>query len=259
MKKIIGLVLAAVMVICTNLVVVAGTVDVNKMDKVVIKCLLDDGTVQSQELINTDPSSNLMEKAVKYAISCFWGTDYNVKEVLSINDIPLKDTQFSQYAGVIDKSIKGQAYSNTPSTIERVEENESKSIKDTIKFSEKISIKINGIPVKFDVAPYIKDGRTMVPFRAIFEALGAEVSYDFTNTNSKVLWGIRTINGEKIRVDMKIGSKTAVKTGTGSITMDVSPEIKESRTFIPARFASELLGATVDWKADTREVVITLK
>lgn len=41
--------------------------------------------------------------------------------------------------------------------------------KDTIK------VKVNGKPIIFDIAPIIKDGRTLVPLRYIFEALGAEV------------------------------------------------------------------------------------
>jgi hypothetical protein len=39
-----------------------------------------------------------------------------------------------------------------------------------------ISVLINGKTTNFDVPPQIENGRTLVPLRAIFEALGAEVN-----------------------------------------------------------------------------------
>jgi len=41
--------------------------------------------------------------------------------------------------------------------------------------ADEIKVFLNGVEIKFDVAPYIKT-RTMVPFRAIFEALGVDIS-----------------------------------------------------------------------------------
>ena len=43
---------------------------------------------------------------------------------------------------------------------------------------EEISVFVNDERVSFDVAPTIINDRTMVPVRAIFEALGAEVRWD---------------------------------------------------------------------------------
>ena len=49
--------------------------------------------------------------------------------------------------------------------------------------SQPITLTVNGVVVKTDVAPQIIDGRTIVPIRAVAEALGAEVSwYPATNT-----------------------------------------------------------------------------
>ncbi len=41
-----------------------------------------------------------------------------------------------------------------------------------------ISVTINGDKLSFDVPPVIENGRTLVPVRVIFEALGAEVTYN---------------------------------------------------------------------------------
>ena len=36
----------------------------------------------------------------------------------------------------------------------------------------------------------------------------------------------------------------------------VAPLIIDNRTYVPIRFVAEELGATVDWNADTQEIVI---
>ena len=41
-----------------------------------------------------------------------------------------------------------------------------------------IKITIDGDYINFDAAPFIENDHTMVPFRAIFEAFGFEVSYN---------------------------------------------------------------------------------
>ncbi len=46
-----------------------------------------------------------------------------------------------------------------------------------------IRVIINGRPIITEVPPVVQNGRTLVPFRAIFEALGAEVNWnERTNT-----------------------------------------------------------------------------
>ena len=51
---------------------------------------------------------------------------------------------------------------------------------DTYAKSE-IGVYLNQEVLEFDVAPYIKNGRTMVPFRVIFEAMELEVSWNAAN------------------------------------------------------------------------------
>ncbi|QXM05590.1 copper amine oxidase N-terminal domain-containing protein [Crassaminicella indica] len=114
-----------------------------------------------------------------------------------------------------------------------------------------LSVEVNGLKLELDVVPYIKNGRTMIPFRAIFEALGAEVDYDFNNQNERKVWGIKGEN----KVDMIIGSPKALRNNK-EVYMDTIPEIKDGRTFIPVRYASEWLGAKVDWNDETKTVLI---
>lgn len=43
---------------------------------------------------------------------------------------------------------------------------------------EKDLVLLDGLPVTFDVYPVIQNGRTLVPFRAIVEALNVKATWD---------------------------------------------------------------------------------
>jgi hypothetical protein len=109
---------------------------------------------------------------------------------------------------------------------------------------------INGKSVVMDQSAYIKNSRTMVPFRFLGEALGAVISWD-SKTKSVVL---------------KLGSKT-VKVITGSKTayidgkktnLDTAAEIKGGRAFIPLRFVGEAFGAVVDYEGQTKTIILSI-
>ena len=129
---------------------------------------------------------------------------------------------------------------------------EPKEIKLTI--GNNIITKVIGsteIPIEFDVAPIIKDGRTFVPVRGIFEIAGAEI-----------LW-----NGEKRAATVKTNEGTVTVTidkneadvNGKAVSMDAPPFIKDGRTLIPLRFISENLGYKVNWDGETQTVTITLR
>lgn len=118
-------------------------------------------------------------------------------------------------------------------------------------FAEKgeISVYINGSKLKFDVPPVVIGGRTLVPMRKIFEALGATVDW---NQNTQTATATR--NG--IDLKMAIGSKTYTLNGS-TYLMDVSPVATGGRTMIPARVVSEAFGCKVEWDQTTNSVLIT--
>ncbi len=109
-----------------------------------------------------------------------------------------------------------------------------------------------------DVNPKNIDERVLVPMRAIFEAFGANVSWD---NNGRTVWTER--NGEFIcvPVDNQIMS-TGVYNSDGSaiwvdqIQLDVPAKIIDDRTYVPVRAVSETLGATVGWDGENNRVVI---
>lgn len=118
-----------------------------------------------------------------------------------------------------------------------------------------ITITVNSVPLVLDVAPDIVEGRTMVPMRAVFEALGANVSWQAENQL------IIATSGSYI-ISLVIGSSVmlCMDVATGiekSIALDVAPYINNGRTLVPLRAVSEVLGATVDWNGETRAITIT--
>ena len=114
-----------------------------------------------------------------------------------------------------------------------------------------IQIILNGKQLEFDQTPIIIENRTLVPMRVIFEALGADVTWNDTLKEATGTLGNQSIV-------LKIGSKTATVSGT-TMVLDVPAQIVNSRTLVPLRFVAESLKAVVDWDAITRTVYIDKK
>ena len=113
-----------------------------------------------------------------------------------------------------------------------------------------IVIKVNGKPITFDSPPYVdQNNRTVIPLRAVTEALGAEVKWDPTTSTA-------TIVKSGISVEFTIGSKLAEVNGEQK-SMDTEPVLKNSRTMIPFRYVGEYLGAKVGWMPDSRTVTVS--
>lgn len=119
--------------------------------------------------------------------------------------------------------------------------------------ADDISVKVDDTTVEFtDVKPIIENSRTFVPFRAIFEKMDADVSW---NEETRSITAVR----DNITVSFTIGKQEVIITEDGKSqikVIDVAPFIQDNRTYVPIRFASEAFGACVDWVSDTRTVLI---
>lgn len=114
-----------------------------------------------------------------------------------------------------------------------------------------IKVIVNGVYVDFDQQPVIENSRTLVPMRAIFEALGADVRWD--NDTQSVM--AESTDGK--RITLIIGSKSMLVNNKDMITLDVAPKIMGSRTMVPLRAISEALDCKVDWDNAARLVTVT--
>lgn len=111
-----------------------------------------------------------------------------------------------------------------------------------------ISVFVDGNEVEFDVAPVINDGRTLVPVRAIFESIGAKVTWeDATKT-------VFSDMGDT-KISLKINDNVLSKNGE-SIALDVPAKLIKDRTMVPVRAISEAYGCYVSWNDAKRTVAI---
>ncbi|MCL2573276.1 MAG: stalk domain-containing protein [Defluviitaleaceae bacterium] len=119
--------------------------------------------------------------------------------------------------------------------------------------NNEIAVTIDGVAVEFDVPPQIVDGRTLVPVRGVFEALGFEVEWK---------QDIQTAILERDNLDIfiTIGNQAFIRDNgdfLSAFVLDVPAQIIDGRTMLPIRAVLESVGYKVDWIDETRTVAIT--
>lgn len=114
--------------------------------------------------------------------------------------------------------------------------------------NDEIKVIINGIKLNFDQQPVMREGRILVPVRAIFESLGATVQWDAITKTVKA-------TKEKKSVELTINSKI-VYVDKKEIEIDVPGQIINGRTYVPLRFGAEGMGGTITWDNDTKTAKI---
>ncbi|MGM9550924.1 MAG: stalk domain-containing protein, partial [Clostridia bacterium] len=111
-----------------------------------------------------------------------------------------------------------------------------------------IQVKLDGQKLNFDVPPVMINNRTMVPFRTIFEAMGADVAW-----YGEEMMVYAKLNGTEIF--LKIGEPFIV-VNYEILSLDVAPVIVDNRTLIPLRAVSEVFNMEVQWDQATQTVTI---
>lgn len=158
---------------------------------------------------------------------------YNGKEIL-------KQMQSNSKNDYIDGEIHYR-YSSIISSKELFN-----SIKNNYK-NDEIVVRVNGKKVSFDAKPMIENNRTLVPIRAIFEALGAEVSWGKNNTVSA--------KKDNINIKLEIGSNI-MYVEDKKVNLEVPAKIINNRTFVPLRAISEAFLNNVKWNGEYKTIII---
>lgn len=113
-----------------------------------------------------------------------------------------------------------------------------------------ISVMLDGKTLEFEQPPVIVEERTLVPLRAIFESLGADVEWD---DETKTVTSVK----DDVTVKMTIGDSAFEKNGE-KLELDVPAQIVgDGYTMVPARAVAESFGVDVKWEDDTKTVVLT--
>ncbi|MBC8586767.1 N-acetylmuramoyl-L-alanine amidase family protein [Paratissierella segnis] len=137
----------------------------------------------------------------------------------------------------------------------------------TLSFGENsiINVSMNGSTVKVREVPVMMDGqafksevpsfvyidRTLVPVRFIAESLGAKVDWDQKTKTATILQNNKTI---KLTID---STKAIVNNETKTLDKNSTPKLvtfsnKDSRTMVPVRVISEILGYEVGWNQENK-------
>lgn len=108
---------------------------------------------------------------------------------------------------------------------------------------------LNGEKKTMDVAPIVRNDRTMLPVRYVAEALGASIAWNGATSTA-------TLTTEDTEIRITVGAVTATVNGQ-AVTLDAPAFIENDRTYMPVRFVAETLGAAVAWDGATSTATIT--
>lgn len=118
--------------------------------------------------------------------------------------------------------------------------------------SDPLRISVNGFRLDcMGTSPVVRDGRTLVPMRAIFEALKCGVAY---NAEEKSVYAIGNDKLIKILIDSDI-----VYVNKEPQMLETAATVVNGRTLVPLRFVAETLGAVVDYDGRQGAVFISKK
>ena len=114
-----------------------------------------------------------------------------------------------------------------------------------------VTVLLNGRNLILSPAPVIREDRTFLPLRSLFETVGAEVDW---NGEERTVTAVRDGRRIVLTVDSPVMSANGQ-----TVRLDAAPFIENDRTMIPLRAAAEGLGLAVWWDADSRTVILLTK
>ena len=121
----------------------------------------------------------------------------------------------------------------------------------TLPASAAPTVTLDGRQLSFTVAPVIEKGTTLVPLRAIFEAMGASVTWDQATQTATAVKG-------DTKVVLTVGSLSPTINGQVK-NLDVPAKIVNGSTMAPLRFVGEAFGDSVGWDQASQTITILSK
>jgi len=118
------------------------------------------------------------------------------------------------------------------------------------------------IRINLDVAPCIKNGRTLVPLRFISDVSGAKIEYIVQQDNEiRVrykdiyvrLW-LQRKGYRQYDALVQIADEEPVK-----VYLDAPPMIIDGRTMVPLRFIADAFGAKIDWDSNAQTITLNIE
>ncbi|MWV42825.1 copper amine oxidase [Paenibacillus sp. HJL G12] len=129
-------------------------------------------------------------------------------------------------------------------------------VREPVPVQKPISIFLNGENVGLTSGVITKNNQNFVPLRSVFEKLGAEITFDEKNKVATVTRKGKDQPSLTIRVNVKTGDTTLDNV---PVKLENKPFNLNGTVYLPLRFISEKLGATVEWIAADERIAITMK
>lgn len=114
-----------------------------------------------------------------------------------------------------------------------------------------VRMMINGTEVFGDVDPFIREGRTLVPMRMIFEKMG--ITPVFNAQDQSI-----TVQKDGITLRLKINSNEA-RVNNREERLEVPAMLVNGRTFVPVRFITEVFEGQADWDERQNMVILNIR
>lgn len=119
-----------------------------------------------------------------------------------------------------------------------------------------ISISLNGENIPLTSGVITQKGQNFIPLRSVFEKLGAQVTFDNTSKLASVALTAPGAPAVTISVSAATGE---TKVNNELVTLANRPFTVNGTLYLPLRFISEKLGASVDWLPQEERIAITMK
>ena len=104
-------------------------------------------------------------------------------------------------------------------------------------------VQVNGEDLESDLPPVLRQGRILIPVRAVSNALDADVAWD---PDTRTI----TITKGDIVVELEV-DKVIFTVNGEERELDVPAQILSNRTFVPMRFITMALNEDIEWDAAT--------
>ena len=119
------------------------------------------------------------------------------------------------------------------------------------------NMSVNGVMQPIDAQgtkPVIVESRTLVPIRAIIEALGGTIEWEATTKKVSIFFSNNML---ELWINNPLASLNGYTTQIDSSNIKVVPLIINGRTMLPLRFVAESFGIDVQWDATSKLITLT--
>lgn len=125
-------------------------------------------------------------------------------------------------------------------------------------YAKGIDIYIDDIELECEEEPINSNGRVLVPMRSVFEAFGAEVTWngEERKVQAESFGEIIDLTIDSNKMSIGVINSDGAFVVSDTIELDVPPQIINDRTYVPIRAVSESLGAFVSWDGINNNVLI---